>query len=129
MRKVLWPDCLESRHRLEMEQIELSGGAVFVAEGRQDELIGFAEVSIRQDHVPGTTSSPVPYLEGWYVDERFRGMGVGRNLLIFVEIWCRARLFNEIASDTGVDSAGSLAAHLRLGFVEVEKSIHLLKTF
>jgi len=85
-------------------------------------------VSARKNHVPGTTDSPVPYLEGWYVDERCRGMGVGRKLLSGVESWCGDRGFDEIASDTGIDNAGILAVHSRLGFVEVERSVHLVKT-
>ncbi len=129
MRKALWPDDPDARHRLEMDQMKSSEGVVFLAESRVGGVVGFAEVSIRRDHVPGTTGSPVPYLEGWYVDERFRRAGVGGNLLGAIESWCRDVGYDEIASDTGIDNDVSLVAHSRLGFVEIERTVHLLKTY
>ena len=71
MRKLLWPDCSDDRHAQEAGLIMSSQGIVLVAELSQPDLVGFAEVSIRNDHVEGTTISPVPYLEGWYVDIEF----------------------------------------------------------
>jgi aminoglycoside 6'-N-acetyltransferase I len=58
-----------------------------------------AELSIRRDHVEGTTSTPVPYLEGWFVAEHVRNRGIGRALLEFVEAWSRFHGYTEIASD------------------------------
>jgi aminoglycoside 6'-N-acetyltransferase I len=68
MRFALWPDCPRERHALEIEQLLQSEGVVALA-NVDGELAGFAEVSIRRDHVEGTSTAPVPYLEGWYVDE------------------------------------------------------------
>ena len=62
MRKLLWPKCSDERHRLETDIILSSSGAVIVAAESESNLIGFAEISIRRDHVEGTKESPVPYI-------------------------------------------------------------------
>ncbi|MCP4294599.1 MAG: hypothetical protein GY786_03240 [Proteobacteria bacterium] len=58
MRKLLWPDCSDERHELEVEIIFSSSGVVFVAELSKSNLVGFAEISIHSDHVEGTRESP-----------------------------------------------------------------------
>jgi aminoglycoside 6'-N-acetyltransferase I len=60
MRKALWPDCAKDRHSLEVEQLLQSEGIVLLAEDSEGRVVGFAEVSIRRDHVEGTSSAPVP---------------------------------------------------------------------
>jgi aminoglycoside 6'-N-acetyltransferase I len=69
MRRALWPECSEDRHLLEIEQLAASGGIVLVVAREGQSLSGFIAVSIRRDHVPGGTATPIPYIEGWYVDE------------------------------------------------------------
>ncbi len=81
MRKALWPECPENRHDLEIDQILSSKGIVLIAELSSFDLVGFAEISIRSDHVEGTTMTPIPYLEGWYVDPAYRGQGIGKALI------------------------------------------------
>jgi aminoglycoside 6'-N-acetyltransferase I len=93
LRYELWPDCPLERHKLEVEQLLKVQGAVAVAEC-DGLLVGFAEVSLRKDHVEGTQSVPVPYLEGWFVRANYRGRGIGRGLLNFVERWAVARGFD-----------------------------------
>jgi aminoglycoside 6'-N-acetyltransferase I len=110
-----------------MEQFRASPGIVAVAERPGGELIGFAEVTIRRDHVEGTTEVPVPYLEGWFVDDAWRGRGTGRSLIAFVEQWARAQGFHELASDAELGNAPSIAAHGALGFTEVGRSVHFVK--
>src|SRR4051812_31863361 len=98
LRYELWPDCPRERHELEVQQL-LSQNALVVFAERGTELVGFAEVSIRVDHVEGTRAAPVPYLEGWYVRPNHRGVGIGRGLLDWVERWALDRGFAELASD------------------------------
>lgn len=93
-----------------------------------DELAGFAEVSVRSDHVEGTVCSPVPYLEGWYVRPIHRGRGVGRALISFVEQWAISSGFSELASDVALQNSHSIALHATLGFREVGRSVHFVKT-
>lgn len=62
---------------------------VFVAQA-DDRVIGFLELDYRK-YAPGCTSSPVPFIEGWYVDPAHQGQGVGRALVGAAEAWARVR--------------------------------------
>lgn len=126
MRHELWPDCPLDRHRLEVDQL-LAGTGVIALAWVDGAAAGFAEVSIRNDHVEGTSSAPVPYLEGWYVREAHRGAGIGRALIDFVEQWGRSRGFAELASDAELDNTLSIKLHARLGFREVGRTVHFVK--
>jgi aminoglycoside 6'-N-acetyltransferase I len=127
LRAQLWPTCTIERHRLEIAQLSRSAGVVALAL-RAGEAAGFAEVSIRADHVEGTSSTPVPYLEGWYVAPAQRGRGIGTALLEFVEAWARRRGYRELASDAEIDNEASILLHGRRGFAEVGRTVHFLKT-
>lgn len=127
LRRLLWPACPVERHHLEMAQFRRHPGVLAVAETPEKSLVGFAEVSLRHEHVVGTSATPVPYLEGWFVEERSRGRGVGRKLLEFAEQWALAQGYRELASDAELECSGSIAAHAALGFTEVERSVHFVK--
>jgi len=49
--------------------------------------------------VAGTTESPIPYLEGCYVDPEFRGKGIGKSLIKAAENFALTMDFKELASD------------------------------
>lgn len=127
LRFELWPDCPIERHELEVTQLMRSAGMVGLA-FVDDQLAGFAEVSVRSDHVEGTASSPVAYLEGWFVRPAYRGRGVGRALMAFAEQWAVSRGFSELASDADLDNSRSIMLHAALGFREVGRNAHFVKT-
>ena len=126
LRRLLFPDCPLERHLLEIGLLMAGQGIVALA-CVLGEIAGFAEVSVRADHVEGTRSSPVPYLEGWFDKEAHRGQGIGRALLDFVEQWARERGYTELASDAEIENAASVKLHGRLGFKEVGRSVHFVK--
>jgi aminoglycoside 6'-N-acetyltransferase I len=128
MRRSLWPRCSEAKHDLEMGQVLKSGGVVFVAEDERAKLIGFAEVSLRQDHVDGASICPVPYLEAWYVEAEFRRQGTGRALMEAVEKWATSRGYTELASDAEIENTLSIRLHKQLGFTEIDRNVTFLKT-
>ena len=128
LRKEFWPDCPEHKHKLEIDQILASRGAVFVAETRNGGLVGFAEISIRHDHVEGASINPVPYLEGWYVTKSCRKRGLGRSLIDAAETWAKQKGFTEMASDTDIGNRSSIAIHITLGFKEVGRNVQFLKS-
>lgn len=101
--------------------------SVIVHERPDGALGGFIEIG-RREYADGCTTSPVAYVEGWYVDDDLRREGIGRALLGAAEEWARARGFNEIASDAVLDNAISIAAHRALGFDEVERAVHFRKS-
>src|SRR4051812_19954162 len=119
LRRSLWPRCSAHKHQLEMEQLLKSGGMVFFAQDSEAKLVGFAEVSLRGDHVDGASISPVPYLEAWYVEASFRKQGIGRSLIDAVTRWATSRGFTELASDAEIENALSIRLHKRLGFAEI----------
>jgi aminoglycoside 6'-N-acetyltransferase I len=89
-------------------------------------LAGFAELGAR-DYADGCETSPVAYLEGWYVDADVRRQGVGAALVRAGEAWARARGHRELASDALLDNVTSQRAHAALGFAEVERSVKYRK--
>ncbi|RYD63756.1 MAG: GNAT family N-acetyltransferase [Verrucomicrobiaceae bacterium] len=126
LRYELWPHCPIDRHDLEIGQLLKSDGIVAVAE-IDGTLAGFSEASIRHDHVEGTRSSPVPYLEGWFVLPTHRNLGIGRGLLNFIKQWAITRGFDELASDAELDNDHGIALHTKLGFAEVGRTVHFVK--
>jgi aminoglycoside 6'-N-acetyltransferase I len=99
----------------------------FVAVDAAGALIGFAEVSLRHDYVNGADTSPVGFLEGWYVAPAWRKQGVGRALVDAVVQWTRAQGCTEFASDALLDNTLSYRAHLACGFEETERVVYFRK--
>ena len=85
--------------------------------------IAFAEISLRNDYVEGTNSSPVAYLEGIFVESRYRNKGIGKNLMNECEIWARKNSCTQIASDCELANDASYGFHLSCGFEEVNRII------
>jgi len=99
---------------------------VFVAERQGGGLCGLLEAGTRP-YADGCDTSPVGYIEGWFVDEDARGTGVGRALVAAAEAWAREHGMHEMASDTAISNEAGLKAHLALGYKEIERVIHLAK--
>src|SRR5438093_892257 len=70
---------------------------VFVADG-DSALAGFIELGLRSV-AEGCSSSPVPYVEGWYVEAAARRRGIGGALMHAAESWCREQGYREFGSD------------------------------
>lgn len=120
MRRDLWP-AESDAHRADVDRYfaQPSDGqdVVLVAEAG-GALAGFVELSLRA-YAEGCATSPVAYLEGWYVTSAARGSGVGRALLRAAEEWGRSQGCSELASDAEAENAESAAAHRACGFDEV----------
>ncbi len=128
MRRLLWPDAGPETLQGEMDGIIASPGTpVFVAERPGGGLAAFLEAGTRP-YADGCDTSPVGYIEAWFVDEDLRRKGLGRALVAAAEDWARSLGLREMASDTGLANQGGLRAHLALGYKEIERSIHFAKT-
>lgn len=128
LRHSLWDESSEDDHKAEMVDIIEHSDSQFVAVadlggGR---LAGFLEASIRS-HVEDCETENVGYLEGWFVEEEHRQLGIGGNLVRYAEEWARARGCTEMASDAEVDNIVSQQAHSRLGYAETSRLVHLKK--
>ena len=129
LRHALWPDSSATDHAKELDLL-LIGKApgilpatVLVAEVGDSALLGFLEAGLRS-HADGCDPShAVGYVEGWYVIETHRRVGIGAALLSAAEDWARAQGCTEMASDTQLDNLLSQHAHQALGFQVAERSI------
>lgn len=123
MRTTLWP---AEGHAAEIEEFFRAAtaalAAVLVAERDTGALCGFIELGLRP-YAEGCESSPVPFVEGWYVDADVRRQGVGAALVRAAEEWARSRGFREIASDVELENDGSISAHRALGYEEVSRLV------
>ena len=109
-RRLLWPDGDDDN----------ADETVFVWQRVDGRLGGFVSISIRP-WAEGCRSTPVPFIEGWFVSEDLRRTGVGRALFEAVEEWARSLGYAEIGSDARLDNVTSLRAHRRLGYQPTER--------
>jgi len=103
-----------------------SDAEVFVAEREDGSVAGFVEVGARP-YADGCDTSPVGYIEAWYVDPDARRKGYGRALLEAAEEWARGRGYREMASDAQLINKISYAAHRRAGYAEVDRIVQFRK--
>ena len=128
MRLTLWPDQSADDLRAEMATLRADEStATFVADRGDGTLGGFVEAGQRK-YAEDCDTSPVGYIEGWYVDADLRGQGIGRALVRAAEQWAIAQGFTEMGSDTWIDNEVSYRAHLAIGYEEAERLIHFRKT-
>ena len=128
LRAALWPEDDTTSHAAELHRVVPSDGLTgFVAVDPEGRIRGFAEAALRRDYVNGTDSSPVGFLEGWYVAPDARGTGVGRALVAAVGQWTREQGCTELASDALLDNEASHRAHAACGFEETERVVYLRK--
>jgi len=127
MRQGLWPDAPLEYLSLDLDTLlENPRAGVFVASNADGRLVAFIEVRLR-DYAESCETSPVGYIEAWYVDLHVRGQKLGKDLIHTAEEWAREKGCSEMASDTWLDNEASIAAHLKLGYHEVERLVHFVK--
>ena len=117
LRIALWPEAQRDELARERDLYTSGAGshAAFVARRPGGALGGFVEVSLRE-YAEGCDTSPVGFIEGWYVDVDLRGRGVGRALVGAGEAWALAKGCTEMGSDTEAENVGSQRAHAALGY-------------
>ena len=109
------------------EMLDGKIAACFIGYDRNDP-IAFAQCSLRHDYVEGTDSSPVGYLEGIFVTEKYRQQGIARELLSACEAWAGEMNCTEFASDCELTNEESLQFHMSVGFQEVNRIICFRKS-
>jgi aminoglycoside 6'-N-acetyltransferase I len=129
MSRALFPSQAWEEDEAEMRDIiARADSEVFVIErAGGDALAGFVEVGTRSV-VDGCSSSPVGYIEAWYVDPDIRRTGLGRALLQRAEQWALAQGYSEMGSDALLENDVSHAAHKRCGYTEVDRVITYRKS-
>jgi len=125
--QALFPQCSAEDLAAGMREFRARPDAdVFVAERSDGSVAGFVEVGARP-YAGGCDTSPVGYIEAWYVDADVRRRGYGRALLAAAEKWARGRGYVEMASDAQLDNAVSHTAHHRAGYAEVDRIVQFRK--
>jgi aminoglycoside 6'-N-acetyltransferase I len=126
MRKGIWPEAPDEYLDYDMDDVLSSDrNAVFFALNG-DTPVGMVEVSLKES-AEGCFSSPVGYLEAWFVDENLRGKGVAGVLTDAAENWARGKGCTDMASDTWLENGVSIRAHAKMGYSEVERLVHFVK--
>jgi aminoglycoside 6'-N-acetyltransferase I len=129
MRKALWPEDSVAEHR--RYAIALSGKAddavVYFVRESSNNVVAFAEATLRRDHVNGCSSSPVGFLEGLYVRPNYRRRGVAHLLCDAVERWTQSKGCTELASDVLLHNELGMRVHEALGFAESDRVVFYSK--
>lgn len=127
MRKGIWPDAPDEYLDFDMDEILASErDAAFMAFA-DNRPAGMIEARLR-DYGEGCETSPVGYIEGWFVDEDMRGKNnIAGALAQAAENWAREKGCSEMASDTWLDNIASIRAHIKLGYEEAERLVHFVK--
>lgn len=127
LRAMFWNSTNAQDHASELIGEFLSGTSgqqAFIAFSEQGAALGFAEMSLRRDYVPGCISSPTLFLEGIFVHPTYRRKGVARGLLAACKDRGRQVGCVDFASNAALDNHASRAFHTKLGFGETEKVVY-----
>jgi aminoglycoside 6'-N-acetyltransferase I len=112
----LWPECI---HKEEVENYQriltLDRETVYLAKVEK-QYVGFIHLSLRTEHVEGTHTSPVVYVEGLYIQPPYREKSIAKVLVQAGEAWGLKHHCREMASDTESSNVDSIAFHQKVGF-------------
>ena len=126
--KNLWDSHSLSQLEEEFDELLKNEAAVCFIKYDGAEPAGFAQCQLRNDYVEGTGTSPVGYLEGIFVAERYRHKGYAIALLNACEKWAKEKGCTEFASDCELDNQESFRFHIASGFEETNRIICFKKS-
>ncbi len=127
MRKGIWPEAPDEYLNCNMDGILASNRDVAFMAFAEGRPVGMIEARLRE-YGEGCETSPVGYIEGWFVDEHMRGKNnIAGALIHAAEDWARDKGCTEMASDTWLDNIASIRAHHKLGYEEAERLVHFVK--
>ena len=126
MRKGVWPEAVDDYLLFDMDEVLVSETDLIFMAFVNDQPAGMLEASIRE-YAEGCDSSPVGYIEAWFVYGDYRRTGVAAELVKAAENWAKEKGCTEMGSDTWLDNEVSIRAHQKLGYYEVERLVHFAK--
>jgi aminoglycoside 6'-N-acetyltransferase I len=127
MSQALFPTPSDDDHTVDMKRfLARDDAAVFVAVRPDGSVCGYVEAGTRS-YADGCETSPVGYIEAWYVDPDVRRHGYGRALLAAAEAWAVEQGYREMASDALIDNVTSHKAHKASGYIEGDRVIGFRK--
>lgn len=123
----LWPDNQEEELREVFINITNSDKEKAFLYKVNDEYVGFINVSIRNDYVEGSDSSPVGYVEGIFIKADYRNKGMAKALVDKGQEWAKSKGCTQMASDIEAHNMVSYDFHLGIGFKEANRLICFIK--
>lgn len=108
------------------EFLEQPDVTLLLVERADGSVAGFVEAGTRR-YADGCDTSPVGYVEAWYVEPDVRRQGYGTALLEAAERWARGRGYVEMASDAQLHNTVSQSAHRHAGYAEVDRIVQFRK--
>ena len=115
--KLLWKDIKDKEIHEIITNHELKKDKIFL-EVREKEVIGFINLSVRNDYVEGCTSLGTGYIEGVYVCRPHRRNQIAYNLVNHAVSFFKSIGLSEIGSDTEIENEMSQMFHKMMGFKE-----------
>lgn len=119
----MWTDNTVTDLEKEFEELITNDKTNIFIKYVDNKPIGFAQCQLRTDYVEGTETSPVGYLEGIFIIEKYRHCGYAKELLGECEKWAKEKNCSEFASDCELDNIDSLNFHIAMGFEETNRII------
>ena len=119
----MWEDNILEELAEEFAELVRSEDAACFLKYVEEDAVGFAQCQLRHDYVEGTDTSPVGYLEGIFVAEKFRNAGFAKELLQVCEDWAKEKGCTEFASDCELDNTESFSSHMAMEFEEANRVI------
>ena len=123
----LFPELSFEEAYTECEQWLTTKKEVGVLYQKDNQYIGFMNLSVRNDYVNGTDTSPVVFVEAIYIKPNYRKQGIGREFIKYAENFARQRGITQLASDCFTDNTQSEHFHISCGFIEKERVICFVK--
>jgi len=123
----LWPDCDFDEELENCKEILSAENETCILIKVNSNYVAFIQLAIRSDYVEGSTHSPTAYIEGIYVKENYRHLGLSKKLLKLAEEWGKQKNCKQLASDTELSNSGSIEFHKRVGFQEVNRIVCFIK--
>jgi aminoglycoside 6'-N-acetyltransferase I len=124
----LWPDCDLSEMTVHYERIIKSNMATCFLIRDELNYFGFIELSVRNDYVEGAEEVPVAYIEGLFVNVKYRLKGFGLLLIQKAEDWALTKGFKQLCSDTEEGNKPSIGFHTSAGFTEISRIVCFAKS-
>lgn len=123
----LWPFARRTLRKSFQEIFRAKNQRAIICYSSKNVPVGFANVSLRTDYVEGSDSSPVGYLEGIFVEKKYRRRGLAKKLVNESVRWFRRQGCTEMGSDTGVKNKQSQKFHRGIGFKKSATIVHFIK--
>ena len=128
MAQQLWPDYDPDEITDALTAILNSSiEAAFLLRNQEQIAVGFINLSLRYDAIPGATQKPVAYVEGVYTRPELRRRGGGKLLIEQAEKWAENQGCAELTADVADENLVSLSFHKQVGFEQVNRVVTFIK--